>query len=135
MIEKALKEKLERIFGIEKVSFDQPGESFEQKTLFVEIGTCRSSIKTGRHVARVSGRLLFSAPATQVPLGFFSKRIAEALLSDTVDFFFFEFEENANRYQNLVERSLSFVFFYNEQYNPEVGTMSQLNTVVTEVTE
>ena len=68
MIEIKLEESLKRIFGMKKVSFDMPGESFEQGTLFVEIETVRSRIKDGRHLARVEGRLFIQAQSDKVPL-------------------------------------------------------------------
>lgn len=127
MIEKLLQDKLSRVFSMNRVTYDSPGESFEQGTLFIEVESIINSFKDGRHLGRVIGRLFLYAQAEKVPFGSLAKKIAEADAADTVDFFFHDFEENVRRPHNIVGRSLSFVFFFNVQYNPEVGTMTSIN--------
>lgn len=126
MFEKALSEQLKRIFDVKKVSFDTPGESAEQECLFVSVESSRNSIKEGRQLAKVQGKLTMIANSEKLPFGFFSKKISEAEIEDTSSFFFYEFEENAGRILNIAERSVSFVYFFNSQYDPERGTMTSI---------
>lgn len=127
MFEKTLTEQLKRIFDLKKVSFDTPSESAEQECLFVAVESARNTIKDGQELARVTGRLRVYANSDKLPFGYFSKQIAKAEPADTMNFFFFEFEENAGRMQNLAERSVGFVYFFNSQYDPERGTMTSID--------
>lgn len=127
MFETALEEKLKKIFKVEKVSFSQPGESREQGCIFVEIENSRNAIKDGRQIARVSGNVVMFGPAEKLKFGFFSKAINAADSDDTKDLFFFDFETNTKLYQNLVQRGFSFVYFFNGQYDPDLGTLTSVN--------
>lgn len=127
MFEKALSEKLKKIFSMKKVSFDLPGEAVEQDTLFIEITNSRCRIKDARQIARATGKISLFAQHEKVPFGLFTKAIAAADAGDVNGFFFYELDENASRYRNLVERSASFVFFYSGQYDPEQGEIEELN--------
>lgn len=127
MYENELSEKLKNIFQLKKVTFQEPGESNEQETLFIEIETSRNKIKDGRFTARVSGRLTVFGNANKMPFGFFSKQIDKAKVDDKKDFFFTDFEENTKIINNIVERSLSFVYFFNGQFDPNIGTLNQID--------
>lgn len=127
MIEKDLTDRLTRIFRLKKVTFDTPSESAEQDTMFVQIETSRTHAKEGVFSARVNGRLRIFTSNSKMPLGFFVKSIEEASPADVVPFFFFNLEESSGRYANLVERSASFVFFFNGQYKPDAGTINSIN--------
>lgn len=126
MFEKTLKDNLKKIFDLPRVTFDQPGESQEQDTLFVSVESSKNSIRDKRQIARVQGRLRVFTQNDKIPFGFLSKRIQEADPALTLPFFFFEFEENQPVYQNLVERSVGFVFFFDSQYDPEIGSMNSI---------
>lgn len=126
MFEAELQSKLKTIFRLPKVSYNTPSESQEQECLFVQIDTVRTSIKDAREIARVNGKLHVYANHDKLPYGYFSKCIAEAAATDSIKFFFYDFEENSGRFLNLVERSLSFVYFFDGQYDPNVGTITSI---------
>lgn len=129
-LQKTLKTRLGRIFDME-VSFDTPHpESTEQDVLFVSIEAARHTLKEKRHLARVTGRVRLFSQSLDAPTGFLSKRIAEADAEDTKCFFFFDLEETETRMLDLVFRTAGFVFFYDVQYNPEAGTINQVNISV-----
>ena len=134
MFEKALEQNLKAIFGIERITFDAPSESNEQDVLFIQISVSNNTIKDGAQIARVTGTLHMFSMNTKLPYGFFSKKIHEAKPSWTKPFFFFDLEENSNRYRDICERSASFVYFFNSQYDPDLGTMNSI-TLQTQVTE
>jgi hypothetical protein len=132
MFEKSLKGKLERIFGFKKVTFDHPSESQEQECIFIEVTSSRSSIKDGREISKTTGKLKVFASSEKMPFGFFAKRIKSALESDTKDLFFYDMDENSGYFGSLVERSMSFVYFFDSQYDPNLGTITSITLETTE---
>lgn len=134
MFEKALEENLRGIFHVKKITFDAPSESNEQDVLFVQIAVSNSTIKDGAQIARVTGTLQMFSQNTKLPYGFFAKKLKEAKVSWTKPFFFFDFEENSNRYRDICERTASFVYFFNSQYDPDLGTINSI-TLQTQVNE
>lgn len=127
MFEKTLADCLKRIFDFDKVTFDRPGESQEQEGMFVEIDTTRCRIKDGRQIARASGTIRVFAENNKLPYGYFTKCISEADPDDTKGLFFFDFEENRGTFRNIAERSMGFVYLFDSQYDPAVGTLNQIN--------
>ncbi len=128
-----LQKDLRDIFKLKKSTFDQPGESLEQETLFIEVETCRTRLKEGIETGRVNGKVRIFAQNDKLPLGYLAKRIEEASATLLNRFFFSELEENSNTYRNLAERNASFVYFYSSQYNPPSGTITsvEFNEVTT----
>ncbi len=126
MFEAALKEKFLKIFNVKKVTYDQPSDSQEQECIFVEIEESRNTIKDGRALARVTGNGVMFGNNAKLPFAFFSKHIAQADSDDTKDLFFFDFEKNTKRYQNIVQRSFSFIYFYDAQYDPDTGEITSI---------
>lgn len=126
MFEASLKEKLKNIFDFKKVSFDQISESREQECIFIEVDDARSTIKDGKQFCRVTGRLIVFANSEKLPFGYFQKKIQEAKLEDTKDLFFYEVEGNTGVIQNIDQRSMAFVYFYNDQYNPNLGELTSI---------
>lgn len=126
MFEKELEAKFKKIFGVEKVTYDQPGQSQEQEIIFVEIERATNVIKDGRQLSRVEGTGVMFGPNNKVMFGFFSKRIEKASAEDTDPFFFFDIEENSKRFGNLVQRSFSFIYFFDGQYDPEIGSITSV---------
>ena len=120
------------IFQVRKVRYDQPGESKEQECLFVEIQSARNLIRQGTEISKVTGTGVIFGNAEKIPFGFFSKQIERASQDLTKNLFFYDFEENALLYENIVGRSFSFVYFFKNQYDPEQG---QITSVVTTVEE
>lgn len=126
MFEKSLQEKLARIFDITKVSFDAPGEEEEQECIFVEISNSKCRARDGEASFEVRGKITIKASHQKLPFGLFARKIQIADLVDTKDFFFYEIEENAKLYQNLVRRSCSFVYFYNGPLNPDLENIESV---------
>lgn len=126
MFEKALEDKFKKIFELKKVSYDEPGDAREQECLFIEVETSRNQIKDGRQKARVTGSAVMFGPNDKIPFGFFSKKIKQADPDDTRALFFFDIEVNTRRYQNIVQRGFSFVYFFDAQYDPDVGEIEEI---------
>ncbi len=129
MFEKTLEAKIKKIFQIDRVRFDAPGESKEQETIFIEVDKSRNHFKDGRYYARVDGRLIMFAQSDKFPFGYFSKAI-EASPDDTKDLFFYDFEGNERLEANIVQRSVAFVYFFNSQYDPALGNINSVSIEV-----
>lgn len=126
MFKKSLQDKLIKIFAIEKVSFDKSSKENEQGCLFVEVESCNSSIKDDLEVCRVRGKIKIYTTSDKLPYGFFNKRIQLSDTKHTKDIFFHDLEENSSYYGNLVERTMSFVYFFSGQHNPIVGRIKSI---------
>lgn len=131
MFERILSDRLEKIFGLKKITFDRPGESQEQEAAFVEISNVRARISDGRQKAQVHGRMRVFAQLEKLPFGYLSKRIADADADDKADFFFGN-EENHGTFRNIAERSMEFVFLFDSQYDPAIGTLTSINLTSSE---
>lgn len=129
MFEKALQETFERIFDFKKVSYQAPGESREQECLFVEVELCRPHVYDGGTRARVEGKASIYVEGDKLPFGYFQKCI-DAHKADAKKIFFFNIEENARLYQNIVQRGFSFVYFFDSQYDPALGSITSINIEV-----
>lgn len=127
MLENDLKDKLKSIFSVKDATFDAPGELREQDKLFIEVETSRSRVSDGKHHAMVTGRCFIFGQNDKLKIGFFDKRLKEADYSLTKHFHFSDFETNTNYYRNLVERSFSFTYFFNGQYDPETGKITSID--------
>lgn len=127
MFESKLRDTLKRIFQLDRATYDQPGETQEQEVIFINVETSRNVIKDAVETAKVTGKIRVFANHDKLPYGYFSKCIAAADPSDTKDLFFYNLEENANTFLNISERTLSFIYFFSGQYNPEVGSMTSIN--------
>lgn len=126
MFEQALSDKFRRIFLVEKVTYDLPSDVEEQECLFVEVESCRSSIKDSRALARVTGSAFIFGNTEKLPYGFFAKKIKEAELDDVRNIFFFEIEDNGNRYRNIARRAFSFIYFFDSEYDPDQGELTAI---------
>lgn len=134
-IESELSEKLKKIFQVSKVTFAHPGEKVkEQECIFVDIEQTRSREKDKKTIARVSGKINLYGNSDKMPLGWFSQRIRDAKPEDKKDLAFFDIEMNTKYYQNLVQRTASFVYFFSTQYDPNVGNITSV-TIQTSVEE
>ena len=130
MFKKEMQEKLKAIFGVSKVTFDEPGDSFEQDCIFVEIEKCVSSTGEGLATSKVSGNIVMFSEHGKLPFGFFNKRIQQSDSVHTAPFFFFDMDvETQNsqaRFVNVAERRVSFVYLYSGQYDPNQGEMTSV---------
>lgn len=130
MFRKELERKLKLIFGLPKVSFNAPGESFEQDTMFVGIDNARTQPREGKCLCKAEGTLVVYSEQDKMPYGFFNKKIEQADKTLTKDFFFYDIDANIEnspaRFVNVTERRVSFVFLYSEQYDPNLGQLTSL---------
>lgn len=136
MFEKELADKFQRIFGVKKVTYDTPELKAdavrEQECLFIEIEDSTNQIKDGRAKAMVTGNAIMVARSEKLPFGFFSKSIKQADPVLTKDLFFFDIEKNVPRFRDIVQRGFSFVYFFDSQYDPAVGTITSVTTTIEE---
>ncbi len=131
MFEKTLSAKLKRIFDLSKVSFDLPSESQEQECLFIEVVSSKGHVKDKKFVSKVTGKIRVFCNTDKLPYGYFSKRIDSAETDDTKDLFFYDIEENNGTFRNIAERTLSFVYLFEAEYNPNLGLITELNNEIT----
>ena len=127
MFKSALKESLSKIFDLKKVSFNTPTDAREQEIIFVEIDSSKNQIRDGSEQAKVMGKLKVFSSTDKLPYGYFSKCLRNADSNYTMPFYFYDFEESAGVFQNICEFSLSFVYFFNSQYDPALGTITSIN--------
>jgi hypothetical protein len=132
MFEATLEAQLKRIFSTKKVTFDKPGESQEQEGLFVDIQKAKTKIRDGKEIALVQGTIHVFAKADKLKYGFFSKALNEAKPADTKKLFFFNFEENKGTYQDICERSLDFLYFFDGQFDPALGSITSIDLDIAE---
>lgn len=129
MFKKSLGERFSEIFGIEKVSFALPDpEAKEQECIFVEIENSRNTIRDGLAISKVSGNGMIVGRAEKVPFGFISKAIRRNP-DLTKDLFFFDFETNTKIYGDIIQMGFSFVYFFNEQYDPQIDKIAGLTVI------
>lgn len=131
-LEKDMEGKLRRIFGLEKVSFDLASISKEQEGIHIAVERCVTRIKDKREIARVTGKIIVFASTKKMPMGFFQRQLDKADPADKQDFFFSDFEANVGQLVDIVERSASFVYFYNGQYDPSIGRIESINLTTSE---
>lgn len=132
MFEKTLEEKFKKIFGVKKVTFDQPSDLKEQECIFIEVEDSKNNIKDGRVTMMISGNGSMFGVSEKLPFGFFSKAIKQADSDDTHDIFFHQLETNTRYYRNLVQRGFSFVYFFNSQYDPKIGSITSVTVSITD---
>jgi len=132
VFEATLQSTFKEIFKLNKVTYDEPSDSREQECLFIEIEESRNSIKDGRQVAKVTGNCKMFVNADKMQFGFFSKALKNAPIALTKDLYPFDIEANSKRYGNIVERGFSFVYFFDSQYDPAIGTITSIDITVEE---
>lgn len=133
MFEKALQEKFRAIFGLKKVSYEEPGEVKEQEGIFITIDSAYPNITFGRETARVSGSFSIFANSEKLKFGYIPKCIEKASAADLKGLSFYNMEQNAKYFGNLVERKANFIFLYSGQYDPNHGSLDELDFTITEI--
>jgi hypothetical protein len=118
-----LKDKLKKVFGFKKTSFDAPNaEAFEQDTLFIEIENVQSRATQGTMYARVQGRVTTFSQQENLTYCYFAKRLTLADPALTKKFFFYDMDReilsSPAKLQNLSERRTAFVFLFEKQFDP-----------------
>ena len=131
MFENILAEKFKRIFDIAKVTYRKISASEEQSCLFIEVDEAKTRLKHGRFVGQVKGKIKVFAELEKLPLGYFMQRLSKASPDDLSDLYFYNFEENAGTIDNVIERTLRFIYLFNFQYDPDVGEITSITTTVT----
>lgn len=133
MFEKSLAEKLGRIFGLNRVSYEAPkDETREQECIFIKVDKAMSSIREGVQKARAQGSIVMYVNSEKMPFGFINKKIQQARSEDTKDLFFYNIDQNQKYYGNLVERSSDFVYFHSAQYDPNQGEINSIEFTLTD---
>jgi hypothetical protein len=132
VFEATLEAQLKRIFRVEKVTFDKPGDSEEQEGLFVDVHKAKTRLRDKRQIALVQGTIHIFAQASKLKYGFFSKALAEAQPADTRKLFFFNFEENKGTFGNIAERSLDFLYLFDSQHDPALDTIESVEINIAE---
>lgn len=130
MFERSLEEKLKSIFDLDKVSYNLPSDEREQEVIFIEVQTARNQIKDKLQLSRVTGQIRVFAQLDKLPYGYFTKKISEADKTLTKDLFFYDIEDNAGTFMNVCERSMSFLYLFKSQYDPNQGLLNELETTV-----
>jgi len=127
MFEESLKTKFDQIFGLKlPTTLDDVGESEEQDRLFLTVSSCVPSIKDGYATERVEGEAFMYGSSEKLPFGFFAQAIRNADQDLKKDMFFYDLETNNKTENNIVRRSFRFVYFYNEQYDPRIGSITSV---------
>ncbi len=130
MFRKEMQEKLHRIFGLAKTTYDAPSESFEQDTLFIHVEEAKNRVTQGKAFSKVSASIAVFSQDNKLPFGFFHKRISQADLADTRDFLFTDFDvdvaQSPARLQNIHERRARFTYLYQAQYDPNQGELTEV---------
>lgn len=132
MFKATLEAQLKQIFRVGKVTFDQPGESQEQEGFFVDVKKAKTKVRDGREIALVEGSIHMFVNSDKMKYGFFSKALNEAPASVKKQLFFFNFEENKGTYRNICERSLDFLYFFDGQFDPALGSITEVNLSMAE---
>jgi len=127
-----LKRRLELIFGM-KATFNIQSEENEQDKIFINIDVCRPRISSkdgGRETAKVIGSIIVTSQDDRFTYGFITKRIEKADPELTRPFFFYDVDAVIQNegIMNVHERSTSFVFLYESQYDPSKGELTSLDT-------
>lgn len=130
MFEKELGDKFKRIFQMKKYLYDVPSDSQEQECLFINVISSKNQVKDGRVTGKVTGKILVFCNPEKLPYGYFTKCVVEAEISDTKDLFFYEFEDNAGMASGISERSMSFIYLFDQQYNPNIGELTSLTNEI-----
>lgn len=122
-----MKEKLLKIFDFPKATYAEPGESQEQNCLFIEVQSSRNQVKDRKMVSRVTGQVTVYGIFERLPYGYFSKCIDKAEKELKEGFFFFDFEANTKIFQDKVQRTFNFIYFFNGQYDPNLGSITSID--------
>lgn len=127
-----LKKSFESIFDVKDVTFNEPSKMNEQERLFIEIESVNASMKLGRQVYKATGKATMVGANDKLTVGFFNKQIAKASHGLTKPFFFYDMEQNTKIYMNLVQRSFSFIYFFDSQYDPDTGSITSVELTTEE---
>lgn len=126
MFEKELADKFKAIFDVKDVSYDNPGESQEQEKLWVSVETPKFTFADKKVKAIVTGSAIMFGRNDALTFGYLSQCISKASNALTKDLFFSDFESNTLRFRDKVQRGFNFTYFFNSQFDPDVGTIESV---------
>jgi hypothetical protein len=132
-IESTLQEKIKKIFDLKSVSFDSPSESQEQEKAFIEVEETNVKVVDKIQTARVTGVITIFAHSGKMPMDYLATKLALARAEDKANLSFFDIGLSKGRLQNIDERTVRFVYFYSGQYDPNLGTLNDVDITVNEV--
>jgi hypothetical protein len=131
MFREELQEKLSKIFGFRKTTFDAPSDEYEQDTLFIEVQESFSRATNGKVLGKVTGSLVVYSQNNKLPYGFFAKRLTLADSALTRDLFLFDIDtdiaSSPARIQNINERRSRFVYLFRTDFDPSHGEMTSMD--------
>ncbi len=130
MFREKMKEDLTKIFKFKKTTFDAYSAEFEQETLFIEVHDTHERMMEGKATARVVGELVYFSQVDKMKYGQVIKSIERAENIDKKKFFFYDIDKQNTSSQarliNIAERRISFVYLYEDQYDPDQGKITSL---------
>jgi hypothetical protein len=129
MFKRELKDKLIKIFGIPKTTYDDPSDSYEQDTLFVSVSDANPRISSDTVSFEVKGTLTIYCQREKLQYGFFSRAIERASLF-TGRFFFSnidtDIENSGARMNNIHELRCNFIYLYSGKFDPARGEITSV---------
>lgn len=129
MFRKELRDKLIKIFGIPKTTYDDPSESYEQDTLFISMSDAKPRITSGVLTCEVKGTLTIYCQKEKLHYGFFSRAIERASMF-TGRFFFnnidTDIENSGARMNNIHEIRCNFIYLYEGKFDPAKGELTSV---------
>jgi len=124
--ESELKRRFQEIFRMKNTTFDMPGESQEQETLFIQVQESNPKISPKKEIYFVKGTGIVFAEVEKMPAGYLAKAIQKAPHELTKDFSFHKVDQSQETFRNIVRRSFDFVFLYSRQYDPNQGELTSV---------
>lgn len=125
MYKKAIEKDLKQIFETRRVDFMGVETCLEQDVLCVDVSRVRSGAQEGKAWARVFGSVGIRGTIKKNPVGFLTKKIAQAEPEVLKRFWFAPVEMPASTPAEweLKAYKVEFVYFYQEEYAPVKGVL------------
>lgn len=131
-LEKQLEDDLKIIFGAKKITYEQPSDLKEQECIFIEMEEPKTSFRDKKIHIVVSGRGSMFGNSEKLTIGYFAKCIERMSKELSKRFHFRNVDANTKYFGNLVQRDFSFVYFFDDQYDPDTGTMTSIQLTLNE---
>lgn len=125
MFEKELQSKIQAIFKPKRTDFWK--DNVEQDVAFIKITQANVHVTEGKQRGRASGTVTIFADQDRMKHGYFQRALANADLSLTRNLSFFNLDQSLGVVADLDSRSCEFIYFFEMQYDPEQGLITELN--------
>ena len=126
-----LTELLQRIFALSKVTLDAASDQREQEVGFITLETNTSNVSGGKVYGRMRGSMVVVAQREKLSVNYMSERLKLAAKDKLLrNIFFYDVGSPTNIENNIVETSISFVYFYDYDFDPTPGLIQNLDTSV-----